>query len=180
MHSPKMDDVEEDSAKEVFARFGLAVYQCQCLEHGLANLIMTTQLVRVRPKTRESWEGLIDCVLDDAFTKTFGNLLKALHGVVTVDDRTKQTLLRAKDIRDELAHRFFRERAEDFMTSVGKQRMLDHLSTLSATLEEAILVVDMIEGAVAKHLGIQPQDREEAYVRYESEIRARDGGDLKD
>ncbi|WP_269077590.1 hypothetical protein [Xanthomonas cannabis] len=37
-----MEDFPEDhgeQVKEIYARFGLAIYQAQCLEHGLVNAL---------------------------------------------------------------------------------------------------------------------------------------------
>ena len=168
-------DTENARVREVYARFGLAVYHAQCFEHGLANLNLTAHLVMANEvvQNREQWEALVDEVLDRSFEKTLGNLIRELKKVINIDAGAMASISEAKAIRDELCHRFFREHSEDFMTPAGQDRMLLKLEKLDAKICEATAIVDLIEGAVAKHIGQTPETRAAFFENYEAEILAR-------
>jgi hypothetical protein len=168
-------DPESAHVREVYARFGLAVYHAQCFEHGLANLNLTAHLVGAKGiiPTQEQWEALVDEVLDRSFEKTLGNLIKELKNVISIDAHALGYILEAKAVRDELCHRFFREHAEDFLTSTGRDRMLLKLEQLDRKICEASAMVDLIEAATAKHIGQTPEQRAAYFDAYEAEILAR-------
>lgn len=161
-----------EQEKEVFARFGLASYHAQCFEHAVVNLLLTAELVAASRVvgSREVWEELVDHILDSSFQLTLGNMIRRLEERITLDPHTMTIIREAKERRDWLAHRFFREHAEDFMTSAGRLRMLDVLEEYGTRIHEAMEVVDLIEAATAKHLGDTPERREEFYSRYLQEI----------
>lgn len=51
---------EYDHVKEVYARFGLAVYFAQVLEHGLVNALVILDLIPARchlARSRDQWGG---------------------------------------------------------------------------------------------------------------------------
>jgi len=171
--------VDWDSAeqeKEVFARFGLASYHAQCFEHSIVNLLLSSELVAARGTVtdRDEWEKLVDHVLDSSFELTLGNIIKRLERQISFDARTMNIIRDAKERRDWLAHRFFREHAEDFMTSAGRLRMLDVIEEHGNRIHDAMNVVDLMEGATVKHLGDTPERRSEFYQRYLQEVAARE------
>lgn len=164
-----------EQEKEVFARFGLASYHAQCFEHGIVNLLLTAELVAAREVvgSREVWEELVDHILDSSFQLTLGNMIRRLEERITLDAPTMTLIREAKERRDWLAHRFFREHAEDFLTSAGRLRMLGVLEEYGTRIYEAMQVVDLIEAATATHLGDTPERREEFYNRYLQRILER-------
>ncbi|MFC7498001.1 hypothetical protein ACFQRC_02070 [Enterovirga sp. GCM10030262] len=168
------DNAEQE--KEVFARFGLASYHAQCFEHSVVNLLLTAELVAASKvvDSKEAWEQLVDHILDSSFELTLGNILRRLEQRIAIEPRTMKIIRDAKDRRDWLAHRFFREHAEDFVTSSGRLRMLDVVEEHGTHIYEAMQIVDLIEGATAKHLGDTPERREEFYSRYFKEVLARE------
>ncbi len=170
------DWANAEQEKEVFARFGLASYHAQCFEHGVVNLLLTAELLAASKivTRQDEWEKLVDDILDSSFDLTLGNIIRRLKERISLDRRTVQIIEDAKDRRDWLAHRFFREHAEDFMTSSGRLRMLDAVEEHGTRIHEAMEIVDLIEGATAKHLGDTPERRQEFYRRYREEITARE------
>lgn len=168
------DNAEQE--KEVFAWFGLASYHAQCFEHGVVNLLLSAELVAASKivTKRDEWNALVDHILDSSFELTLGNIIRRLQERMSLDPRTSKVIQDAKDRRDWLAHRFFREHAEDFVTSSGRLRMLDVIEENGTRIHEAMKTVDLIEAATTKHLGDTPERRQEFYRRYIEEITARE------
>lgn len=118
--------------KEVYARFGLVAFKAQVFDHALVNLLTVAGSVDDRMTQNE-----VDQCLEKLFKKTSGQL---------VNDVSAQSRLEAEDLgicrhavaeRNRLIHRFFREHAENFMTSRGQQAMLDDLGEIGDLIERA-------------------------------------------
>jgi len=110
---------EDARVREVYARYGLAMYYAQGMEVTLANLLMVASL-GVETKTVEDLDDLEQVLT----TSTAGRLLKRLwqSGLVTAQEETQCE--RAVNRRNFLAHHFFYEHARDFLTDGGKRTML--------------------------------------------------------
>lgn len=120
------DDDRGREIREVYARFGLAMYQVQVLEHGIVNAIVALTLFKERASysTKERWWEAIDERFQQELGQTFGNLLKRLILIPEVSETLVEHLRAAKEPRDILAHRFFRLHADDFMHGAGRRKMI--------------------------------------------------------
>lgn len=137
------DDPKSAQIREVYARYGLAMYQAQVLEHGVVNAVI---IARVLPTMsnyadRRAWEESFDRAYDSELAKTFGNMLRALEPL-GLSDEIMVRLRGAKRERDRLAHRFFREHDENFLSQGGRTTMIaeceaaiESFSTVDADLE---------------------------------------------
>ena len=117
----------QDQPREVFARYGLAMYQAQVLEHGIVNALRVIEFI---PRAKDFtsfgiWNETFDRFLDDQFDFTFGNLVRRLEATKFLSQPMMEDMRSAKFLRDTLAHRFFRDFAEDFLTIGGSQKMVD-------------------------------------------------------
>jgi hypothetical protein len=125
------DDGEQE--REIYARYGLAMYAAQVLEEGASSLIVVHEMthgnMRVVEEVGERFEEL--------WTKTLGALIRqvGVHQLVTADQSI--VLRDALKARNRLAHHFFREEAESFVTPGGKRKMLDQLDAARHRFEEA-------------------------------------------
>jgi len=141
-----VEDEESVQIREVYSRYGLAMYQAQVLEHGMVNAVIVARMLptmREHPD-RSAWEEAFDRAYDAELAKTFGNMLRALEPLGLHPDLLAR-LRAAKVVRDRLAHRFFREHDEDFMGRSGRTRMIaecegaiERFGALDAELEEAM------------------------------------------
>ena len=117
-------DADGKQIKEVYAVYGLAMYQAQCLERQIAiSLASVFGPQNITP-------GQYDLLLADNFDKTMGQLLHELFKKSGADDRVsrlKAGLMQAKDSRNLLAHRYFWERASQFLSPTGRDAMLNEL-----------------------------------------------------
>lgn len=120
-------DEESEHVKEVYARFGFAVYQAQVLEHGIVNALVLLDLIPSRrhlARSAEEWGSAVDNFMSRNFEKTMGRMIKDLKTVASVPGDLEEMLTIALTKRNWLAHDFFREHAEDFMNASGRDRMI--------------------------------------------------------
>jgi hypothetical protein len=75
-----VSDPESALIREVYARYGLAMYMAQVLEHAIVNALLVLRFLPTRPvhNSKESWESAFDDFYIGEFGKTFGNMLKTL------------------------------------------------------------------------------------------------------
>ena len=116
-------DPSPEQLKEVYARFGLAIYLCQCVERQLATLLATKYGPGVRNLTQSQYDEL----LRSLFKNTFGGLLKRLRDSADVSDDLETTLGTALEYRNWLAHNYFWERAGHHTTANGCSYMIREL-----------------------------------------------------
>lgn len=139
-----MNDVDEDEygdqVKEVFAHFGLAIYQAQCLEHGIVNALVYLDLIpneRGKAKSAAEWEARVDLFMDSKFELTLGRMIRSLAQTTGVAPDLQQQLTAVLAKRNWLVHDYFRERAETFMTATGMTSMISELESVHAEILEA-------------------------------------------
>jgi hypothetical protein len=121
---------KDGHVKTVYAHFGLALYLAQVLEHGLANALMWAELLPRRtgkPVSRKQWETEFDLFMNQQFEKTLGRLIRSLGRAASVSADLEGLLTDALKTRNFLAHHFFRERAESFMSREGRDKMIEEL-----------------------------------------------------
>lgn len=140
------DDEDAIQIREVYSRYGLAMYQAQVLEHGMVNAVIIAQMLptmRGYPG-RSAWEDAFNRTYDVELAKTFGNMLKALL-LLDLPEELLGRLRGAKSERDRLAHRFFREHDVDFLGRAGRTRMI-------AECEDAIEMFSEIDADLDEHM----------------------------
>jgi uncharacterized protein YutE (UPF0331/DUF86 family) len=122
-----VDDPESAIIREVYARYGLAMYMAQVLEHAIVNALLVLRFLPTRPdhNSKESWESAFDDFYDGEFGKTFGNMLKTLDSLSILPLELISQLRAAKSTRDRLAHSFFRDHDLQFITQSGRVAMID-------------------------------------------------------
>lgn len=138
---------KDEHVKTVYAHFGLAQYLAQVLEHGLANTLVYAELLPRRagePVPRKQWEEEFDGFMNQQFEKTLGRLIRGLRAITSVPTDLEDLLNNALKTRNFLAHHFFRERAESFMSRKGREEMieeLDQAQTLFSLADEKLAEV---------------------------------------
>src|SRR5690349_13125441 len=115
---------ESEHCKEVYAHFGLAYYQSNCVEAGIAIALMYTNFLAVWKSKikkhgrasfdRKFYEADHDAFFEEQHSQTFGNILKRLRAAYPISAELANALQIGKSHRDFLAHHFYRERALDF------------------------------------------------------------------
>jgi hypothetical protein len=116
-------DAADEETREVYAGYGLAMYFAQVVEHAIVNLMIALRLPERGVLTKRD----IDQFMDEAFTMTFGRLLKELRRMDQPTHLLQRDLDQARDVRNWLAHRYFRDRSVQFMSPAGRAAMLEEL-----------------------------------------------------
>ena len=137
-HDMTTDGVEFDSwsdevseqVKEVYARFGLAMYEAHCLERQLAIILAT----KYGPNPTTISETEHDNIFEALFSKTLGQLVSKVTAVAGLSSDEEQLLEKALDQRNRLAHRYFWERSIDFLSTSGRTSMLKELEEIVDSL----------------------------------------------
>jgi hypothetical protein len=116
-------DTADEETREVYARYGLAMYFAQVVEQAIVNLMIALRLPERGALTKRD----IDQFMDGAFAMTFGRLLKELRQLGQPTEFVQRDLDQARDMRNWLAHRYFGDRAVQFMSPAGRVVMIEEL-----------------------------------------------------
>lgn len=128
-----IEDISPDSwqCREVFAKFGLALYAGQVLEHEIINLIVWSGISTGTYASRDDMETE-DVEL---FRKTMGKLKNVLMSRRIDLAHLEDELIRAVTLRNFLAHSYFRERVNAFANIEGRDQMIAELDRATAFFE---------------------------------------------
>ncbi len=126
------NEPDAELIKEVYARFGLAYYESECLHRELGIVLaivpFQSKLVVTRPRVEEK--------LAYAFSLTLGKVKKELKVKDILPDELFSKLDHVVEQRNFLAHHFWFERAHLMVSSKGLRQMLDEISVLSASFSK--------------------------------------------
>lgn len=125
-------DAADEETREVYARYGLAMYFAQVVEHTIVNLMIALRLPERGALTKQD----IDQFMNEAFAMTFGRLLKELRRMDQPTHFLQRDLDQTRNMRNWLAHRYFRDRAVQFMSPAGRVAMLQELDDATSLFLE--------------------------------------------
>lgn len=166
-------DYDDAQVREVYSRYGLAMFMAQVLEHGMVNALL---VLRLLPPMREhahrsSWDEALDRFFDAELSKTFGNMVRALEQTGAFSSDLLGRLRSAKVQRDHLAHRFFREHDLDFMTRPGREKMIAECEELIELFKGVDREVEAIVSPQRARFGITPEWIDEHVALMETEAK---------
>ena len=147
-----IEEIDDESwqIREVYAKYGLAMYFAQCLETGLVNLLVALKLKDRDKITRTD----IDSFIEVNYEKTLGKLISSLKRAMKISEDLEADLKELLDVRNYLAHRYFRVKAVDFMKKEGRQHMLSELECFISKLESGDIMIESITAVIVKQYGI--------------------------
>ena len=164
-----MEELDQESAqiKEVYARYGLAMYQAQCVEREIAILLATVHGPGANRMTRAEYDEL----LDSLFRRVLGNLIRRLRDATSLREDFDTFLQETLEKRNWLAHNYFWERAGHFVTEEGRTMMLDELTSIIAEFEEMDHSLHLINREWAREHGVTEEIEQEALERIIQQAR---------
>ncbi len=157
-------DKDDEQVREVFARFGLAIYTAQVLEEAIVNLMVASRL----PQRSTVTVREIDELISGQHKKTLGLLIRDLDQDTASGDWGER-LASALQIRNTLAHGYFHKHAVAFTRHSGRVGMIAELETLQEELENACTSVEEITHERARLHGVTREDIASEMARLLSE-----------
>lgn len=152
------DDRVSEQVRDVYAHFGLAIYLAQVLDHGIVNALVVSQHIPNNLKSfksQEEWESAVDAFMDGLFaSKTLGRLIGALKSAITLPEELGKLLSDALKTRNWLAHHYFRERVLEFMSSSGRDQMIEELVGAQKLLSSADKELDQLVRSLREQYGM--------------------------
>lgn len=147
-----IEEIDDESwqTREVYAKYGLAMYFAQCFETGLVNLLVALKLKNRDKMTRSD----IDSFMEENYEKALGKLISFLKQSIKMSENLETDLKELLNIRNYLAHRYFRVKAIDFMKKDGRQNMLAELDSFKSKLEGGDKKIASITSVVREQYGI--------------------------
>jgi hypothetical protein len=170
-----MRDIPEpdfDDPKEVYAFFGLAMYNANLLEASLINLAVALNLDKSKVITREVFEA----TFGEMEAKTLGQLLKATQKLAAIPPELEPVLKSALETRNFLAHGFFRSNAEEFIHEGGKRIMIKELSSMIELFRQADELLTPVYMALWEKYGVNEEFIQQEMERAYAEAEKRHGG----
>jgi hypothetical protein len=155
------DDEKSEQCKEVYAQAGLSLYWAQCLEKTLENFLVLHAQVSGECITLTQ----LDTFEERVEAQTLGRLLSDTRKHVLFKNGAEEFLTRALERRNFLVHRFFKERAEDFVSGAGRDRMIAELIEVRECFRNADLAGSVICKGLQKVLGISDELIEKEFKR---------------
>jgi len=116
------EDIDKEShhIREVYAQYGLAMYQAQCFERGIAIFLATVCGLQPQDSTRSMYQK----TLEGHFERTLGGLVKELGKAAKLPIGFEADIKDALKKRNWLAHNYFWDRAGSFLSRDGREKML--------------------------------------------------------
>ena len=153
---PLMGLDPDQQVKEIYAHFGLALYEAQVLEH---RFVIAMALADLFPNMQPSQTlADFDLFMDKHFAMTLGGMIKEFSKFVAVPPTLESMLVQARSKRNWLAHNFFRERAEEFMNMEGRHKMLAELQDAQRLFEQCDDALSEVTQSLHERFG--PTDEE--------------------
>lgn len=162
-----------EHVKEVYAHFGLATYLSQVLEYGVVLSMVYFSLIPANMgnlPSNEEWAKLVDKYLDGHLEKTFGGMIWSLTLATSVPDHLKILLSNSLTCRNWLAHNYFRERAAEFMTEVGRDQMIEELEEAQSLFKRTDAELELVVKPLRQRYGHTEERLQELYSEYLKEI----------
>ena len=133
------DNLTQEVAKEIFARFGLAIHVSNVLETSLLNYAFFAETFpKIGSfKDQAEWEAHYDRLFDWGYAQTFGNLIKHVEKKALLQGEDIELLRACKMARDTLVHHFMRDEAGLIYSPVGRSRMVEECHNATLLFEVA-------------------------------------------
>lgn len=157
----------EEEIKEVCTAFGAVAFAAQAFERQLAIALATALASGATVKTRQQYDDL----LHTYFHKTAGQLSQLVKGDEVSLVELKAEIERAVRQRNFFMHNYFWERAVQFTSSEGRERMVNELYDASSQFEALDNRLTALTKAWASQRGVTEEDHlaaQEEILRGES------------
>jgi len=160
---------EDIHTKEVYAHFGLAIYEAQVLEHGIVNSLVYCDLIPSKAKavnTKEEWASLFDAFMDSHFETTLGRMIKALKTVFPITLELEENLSESLKLKNWLVHHYFKDRVHLFLSFAGRNEMILELSRANDLFEKTDRELVTLIKPIRQRYGFRDDIIQKNYAEY--------------
>ena len=154
----------------MFAFIGFATFIAQRLEAELVSLVVA---LRANGDVALD-EADVERLFTDHEERTMGQLVAAVRSLLAVSADEETCIALAVDERNRLAHRFFREHAEEFFTAAGRRAMIDNLRAICTALLSANGVVSWLSDQLWAMAGVSKAIRQMEVEALQANAEQRD------
>jgi hypothetical protein len=152
---------DEWEQREIYAKLGVAVYLCQCLESQLVNYVVALHAISGNVVTRDE----LDVIFAELLGNTLGRNLRNAVRMLGDDEAVYDELASVLTLRNDLVHHWMRERALDQGTSEKRRVMVHELHSAIEQLEAAdARLVERTQGLLEQR-GVSPTVIQAEYER---------------
>jgi hypothetical protein len=165
-------DEEDDGEqyKEVYARYGLAMYQAQVLEHGIVNVLVITRISEARAAAAR----IVNDPWEQRFRDTMSEMARRLKANPVATPELIDHIGDAIKLRNFLAHGFFRERAEEWFSRSGRLGMIAELEQAAKTFSDANHELEVCSRSMMDEFGATPEALQAKFDEMLAQAKARD------
>jgi hypothetical protein len=143
---------------KVYAEFGIAMYNAQCLEREFA---ISLARVYYSGPNRITWAQFLN-FLDSNYKKTLGKLIFEMRKTTSIPSDMESTLMEALKKRNWLVHDYFWDRAGHFLTAEGRELMINELRDTTNFLSQIDEELTVVNRAWATSKGVTEEMRRES------------------
>ena len=122
----------DELEKDVFAYFGLAIFQSNCLEDALHCCLATVW----NPNANTYTQAAYDETMKRLEAQTIGSLLRSARESGLAPDSLCDRIAEAVEKRNWLAHRYFRDQTLSLQRAAGQRQMITELYGLAMAFRE--------------------------------------------
>ncbi len=130
MHPKVLEEYDEMQVKNVFEKFGLAMYQVQCIEYEIT-ILLATEYGPSITDLPQNFAQLIESMVK----KTLGGLITQLLSSGSINPTFESDLREVLKKRNWLVHKYFGERDAHLLTRNGRKMMITELTALAHEFE---------------------------------------------
>lgn len=145
-------DPSDHHTREMYARYGLAMYFAQVVEAGIKNALVMAELADARFATIEDF----DAASATNFKTVLGRLIEKFKPFLAADKPLVDDLQLVLMTRNELAHHFFWDHAPDAMTWDGRERMMRECDAARELFQEISARLEIVVRAYSAATGTAP------------------------
>jgi hypothetical protein len=165
----ELDADSGDQHREVYARFGVAVYYAQVFEAGIANLILISE----RMQGRHLSDSDVDSRFEALWRKTLGTLLALVRDGQLLGTDELDLCQDALATRNRLIHRFWRDEIEHTITPDGRQYLCDEVDAMRRLFIRADKAATEVMLRIGAPGGLTAEMIQEAMEKMKADVERR-------
>ncbi|MFO7729404.1 MAG: hypothetical protein R6V86_01435 [Spirochaetia bacterium] len=167
---PEIPERENSEVKEVFAYFGLCMYNLQIFKQGCVNLAVALQIKGLTKLIEKDFDSLFDRMSK----KTLGQLISDVRDYVNISTKLEEDMNKMLKNRNYIVHRFFVKHDIVFMSSNGRVEMIEELRGISGNVQVIDEKVELITHSLWKKLGLTAEVVQKELKKMREEAKQKD------